>query len=514
MEEKSEGIVEPSVGIVEGVVPSKVIEHEDDEAMARRLQAEENRAYPAADPQHAVYRAEAVNPPPRQPGPSGGGGRFGDVAEYHDIAFAVLFAVVFAGFIAVIVLLLRHGVHLGKLTTHDAMGWLLFLVGGSAIATAATVGWLLLIRRYPKECIMASLVAQISFCLVLTVLCFFFGALLYGLLFMLLTLILGFYLWAVRDNIPFAACILTIVGSVMKCYPQCYYLALASLIPQLLFILLFIAALLVVCDNMDHKIETDSVTKLAIFFLAFGLFWTSQVMRNVVHMSVAGVAASWYFLVGPDGVGPPNPLSRSLKRACTNSFGSICFGSLLVAFIQTLRFMVRSQSDGFCAICADCLLSCIESALAFMNKFAFTYIAIYGGNFCDGGSSVWNLIKERGFDLIINDDLTETVFFTIALFNGITVAVIVGLLAWACHVKYALLLAIIAFVVAYLLSAFALSVLDSGVATLFVCFAEDPEQLEATRPDLHAQLRNAWVVRYGEEDWEVRMYTGAPPPHM
>lgn len=55
-----------------------------------------------------------------------------------------------------------------------------------------------------------------------------------------------------------------------------------------------------------------------------------------------------------------------------------------------------------------------------------------------------------------------------------------------------------------------MSVMDSGVATLFVCFAEDPGQLEAIRPDLHAMLRSAWLVRYGVDDWDIRMHSG---PH-
>merc|ERR1711924_309387 len=179
--------------------------------------------------------------------------------------------------------------------------------------------------------------------------------------------------------------------------------------------------MVVLLYDLNHEAGEAVGVKCAIFALAFGCFWASQVVRNVVHMSIAGVAATWYFLTARDGSGPPAPMGRSLKRALTSSFGSVCFGSLLVAFIQTLRFMVRSQDDGFCAMCVDCCLSCIESILAFMNKYAFTYIAIYGGNFCDGGQAAWNLIKERGFDLIINDDLTETVFLTASVFTAILV---------------------------------------------------------------------------------------------
>jgi hypothetical protein len=39
---------------------------------------------------------------------------------------------------------------------------------------------------------------------------------------------------------------------------------------------------------------------------------------------------------------PRNPTAAAAKRALTTSFGSICFGSLIVAVIQTVRTILRS----------------------------------------------------------------------------------------------------------------------------------------------------------------------------
>ena len=61
----------------------------------------------------------------------------------------------------------------------------------------------------------------------------------------------------------------------------------------------------------------------------------------------------------------------------TTSFGSICFGSLIVAIIQALKQLVnaaRGADDGYgillCII--ECLLGCIESivSLEFSLHFA------------------------------------------------------------------------------------------------------------------------------------------------
>ena len=59
------------------------------------------------------------------------------------------------------------------------------------------------------------------------------------------------------------------------------------------------------------------------------------------------------------------PLSQTPHRALTTSFGSICFGSLLVALIQALKQLAheaRQNGDsGILACIAECILGCLES---------------------------------------------------------------------------------------------------------------------------------------------------------
>lgn len=57
-----------------------------------------------------------------------------------------------------------------------------------------------------------------------------------------------------------------------------------------------------------------------------------------------------------------SPTLASFKRACTTSIGSICFGSLIIAIIQTLRAIAQmfrgDGNDGILAFLA-CLIDCI-----------------------------------------------------------------------------------------------------------------------------------------------------------
>ena len=74
----------------------------------------------------------------------------------------------------------------------------------------------------------------------------------------------------------------------------------------------------------------------------------------------------------------------STVRATTGSFGSICFGSLLVAIIQTLRALVESLRGNddvegcaaFLLCLVSCFLRCIEGMLEYFNKYAYIYVGM------------------------------------------------------------------------------------------------------------------------------------------
>ena len=77
------------------------------------------------------------------------------------------------------------------------------------------------------------------------------------------------------------------------------------------------------------------------------------------------------------------------QRALTTSFGSIAFGSLIVALIQTIRFVLRSlerlRSDNAIATaiicCARCIIRQVEEMVRYFNKYAFIVVSLYGKNF-------------------------------------------------------------------------------------------------------------------------------------
>lgn len=90
---------------------------------------------------------------------------------------------------------------------------------------------------------------------------------------------------------------------------------------------------------------------------------------------VADSCRSWYFC--PNNF-PKGATRGALKRALTYSFGSISFGSLIVAIIQGLRQICsaarqQASQDGnivgtiiFC--CLQCFIGVLEWAVTFFNR--------------------------------------------------------------------------------------------------------------------------------------------------
>jgi hypothetical protein len=103
-----------------------------------------------------------------------------------------------------------------------------------------------------------------------------------------------------------------------------------------------------------------------------------------MHAIVAGVVSTWWFVPEEASHCCSKAIWGSTVRATTSSFGSICFGSLLVAIIQTLRAMcenARNNEDvdgcaAFLLCLVDCCLRCLEEILEYFNKFAYIYVGM------------------------------------------------------------------------------------------------------------------------------------------
>jgi len=185
------------------------------------------------------------------------------------------------------------------------------------------------------------------------------------------------YAYAVWSRIPFAASnLVTAITSVRANIGVSFFAYLNLFLTfgwTLWWSLAFVATNYVI-NGCDAQGECDTSLNMGIVFgFLISYFWVIQVLKNVVHVTVAGTVGTWWFAPREASSCCSKAVSDSWFRSMTTSFGSICFGSLIVAIIQAAKeilHQMREQGDGILMCCAECLLGCIESLVEYFNQWA------------------------------------------------------------------------------------------------------------------------------------------------
>jgi hypothetical protein len=337
------------------------------------------------------------------------------------------------------------------------------------------------------------------------------------------------YYYSVKNRIPFASSVLSAACSAVKeNFFGLILTSLTGLLFQGLWMLLWSIAIFGTVlqttkstnstDNTstdDKNDWSDSLSNFVIFLFLLSLYWGLQCIKDVVSVTSGGTVASWWFQPHH-----PAPVRAALFRATTTSFGSICFGSLILAFITTLRAMVRGAIDkmrndrnrNFVKECLllilSSILNCLENLIAYINRYAYAYIAAYGYDFMTAGKYVMSLFEQRGWSAIINDDLISNALTLLAVFmsllGGLVGLILTGFfLVTDTHsitgaIKDQSTLYIIGGIygglVGLVVGLLIVSVIDSAVAMVYVCFAEDPMTLQVHHPETYHDLQEKWLL--------------------
>ncbi|KAK3824970.1 MAG: plasma-membrane choline transporter-domain-containing protein, partial [Benniella sp.] len=465
-------------------------------------------------------------------------GKFSTEARYNDVWATVLFLFNIGGFAALNVYsfksyadnlanpytVLDDGTRVATNAFAVDHSLSILVLSSIAVTFALSFGYFILIQRKTAFLVKFSFFFNIFLTVGMGILQIMSGNIFWGGLFLVSgILVLFFYkLWAKR--MPFSILLLQTVTSVTRKYPGTLAVAFSGLFVQIAWSAFWIFSLAINFSVFQRtsncRVEEGASGKSKLvcdnnqlywvmLYLHFVLFWNTEVIKNVAHVTISGVFGVYYFFEGSAQGAPSSPTLGSAKRALTTSFGSICFGSLLIAFLQTLRYVLRSlKSDSdeglmvFLATCAECILACLESLFETFNKFAFTQVAMYGKPFVKAAHDTWELVKDRGVDAIVNDNLVGNVLgmgtLAVALTSGLYGYLFVKIVQPDFYAKEDEALAVFAVIlVEILLGAVMMSVpnnvIDSGVTTTFVALAEDPQTLYRTKPDLYYAIATEYT---------------------
>jgi len=432
--------------------------------------------------------------------------------QCHDIWAAILGV---GNFIAMLVVAIMYGQDawnavVNNDSEYEYSGVVYMVLICGAIAMVLSGVMLFIMMAIPTFLIKFSLIFVVVLSGVSAAFCFIYGNIwggVFGIIFFLIGLC---YARAVWSRIPFASANLLTGCTAIKQNSGSILVSFIFLLLAFVWSIIWGMGIAGVSDQV-YKKNLNGTTEInygILFGLLLSFFFGHQIVQNSIHVIIAGCVGSWWFSPEENGCCGP-AVTGGTCRALTTSFGSICFGSLVVAIIQALRALAneaRSNGDaGIFACIAECILACLQGIVEYFNKWAFIYVGLYGYSYVNAGKNVITLFKNRGWEAIIADDLVSNVFFLLSLVVGGLVALAGYLIATATPFledagvdsnSHAIAGSVLGFVVGLVLCSVLMSTIASSVNAVIVLYAEAPSEFESNYPELSNQMRTAWVGAY------------------
>ncbi|GAA99936.1 uncharacterized protein L969DRAFT_93427 [Mixia osmundae IAM 14324] len=446
--------------------------------------------------------------------------------KWNDLIFALLFLAQFGAFIALSVITLRTISSSGGNLTGGSTGVTFNRQTAYLFALIAPVGFVLaicflaIVRAFTKIILEITLLLSVALSIGTAVYAFIEKQYSAGVIFALFALLAIISYPFMRKRIPLTVAILHTVFRAANAHPSTYVIAILGTLVQGIYSVWWSFTLAATytkysdggtgCGTSGGSCGTASIV-LAVMFLTFSYYWTTQAIAGIVLVTNAGIFGTWYFSA-QGGVGKPVHIARgAFRRAITYSLGSIAEGTLIVAILQFLRTLVnlaesQARQDGdmigmACGCIASCCLGCITWAVEYFNRYAMIEIALYGKKYSKAAKDAWNLLKHRGIDALINDSLIGNVWFFGSFGIGALCSLLIflylhlrspsyidassGLTAAAMGFAW-----LIGFTLVHTLGQ---GTIQAGADTIFVAMAEAPLLLQQRSPELYEVVAS----RYG-----------------
>ncbi len=401
----------------------------------------------------------------------------------------------------------------GYVPTNSSLGLsdslLIMLFISAVVGVAFSLAWFAILNRYAGKVIAISMFTHAALWFGGAAAAFVFGVNVAGVIFLLFGLFVLLYFYCVRSRIPFSEQMIKSSNQGISHFYGLFFTTAASALLSAAYIVFWCYAVNAVISIMyidtykddPNADEPSTNAGLTWFGFILSLYWTVETIANINVTTVAGAIGTWWYNTAAEF-----GTVSALRRASTYSLGSIALGSFIVAFLQTLQYMLRmatKDSNSLMAACLLCLVQLIEGLVRYFNKYAYVQIALYGKDFISAASDTFDLFAAKGFDMLINDDLTEIAVSFGALIGGVVNAIAVGLPFYelikddvAKYGDNTFIVFMLCFIIGYSTSMLLLAQITAAVATTFVIWAEDPDAMQRTRPEEYAAISEARTKFY------------------
>ncbi|KAJ1381525.1 Choline transporter-like [Sesbania bispinosa] len=246
------------------------------------------------------------------------------------------------------------------------------------------------------------------------------------------------------------------------------------------------------CDRCcGYSIHYTPHIGVAILFHLFGCYWATQFFIACSSTVIAGSVASYYWA----------HVFSSMKRLMRYSLGSVALGSLIVSFVESIRFLLESirhklkvSSHGHDSCTgkaayqsSQCFLRCIEWTIKSVNRNAYIMIAITGKSFFSASSIATELIMNNILKIGRLNVIGDVILFLGKLCVSLSSALFAFLMLDthkynSGHNKTSspLFPVVVCWALGYIVATLFFAVVEMSIDTIVLSFCQDSEEHQGT----------------------------------
>lgn len=158
-------------------------------------------------------------------------------------------------------------------------------------------------------------------------------------------------------------------------------------------------------ETMLSKVSDHDAMRILFAYHFFGFLWTNQLINAISMCTIAGAVCRYYWSHEKSAAEMGRfPILYSFKNCFRYHFGSLAYGSLIIAIVQFVRAVlmyIDHQTQGVqksnlvvkvVMKAVQCCMWCLEKCLKFLSKNAYIMVAMNGKGFCTSAKDAFKMI--------------------------------------------------------------------------------------------------------------------------
>ncbi|KAJ3265797.1 hypothetical protein HDU77_003817 [Chytriomyces hyalinus] len=245
----------------------------------------------------------------------------------------------------------------------------------------------------------------------------------------------------------------------------------------------------VTLSGLNIELRDKYTVYYLLIYHCFGFFWMYAFLQGVNQTTISGSFAAYYWVLDKMDM-QKHPITKSAYRTIRYHLGSIAFGSMLIAIVQTLRVIMllfkrmakKSKLKFLIPIidCCQCYLKWLEELVKWISKNGYILVAIEGENFCKSCTTALGLLTRNVLRLIAVDLVGDMIIILSKVcITASTVMILYAFISWQSKlivIQIIYIPLVICGLIAFFVASAFMSVYALGIDSIFMCFLIDVEK--------------------------------------